>query len=540
MNEPGPSARRQDLLRALLIIAAGFWVFAPALRGDWLMDDDFYLPRNALLHDPHRLWKIWFAPGSLIEYYPIEASLQAIQWHFWHLDTLGYHLCNLLLHLAGALLVWRLLAKFGLRLAWLGGFLFAVHPAVVESVAWISEFKNTLSTPPFLLAMCFWIDFENRGHRRDYLLALGLFLVAMLCKIAMALFPFIILLHAWWRRGRVGLRDFKRAAPFAAISLVLGLVTPLVGNAFRVAHLQSASNPYIGGLSAHLALAGQSIAFYFAKCVWPLEMIPINPQWAIHPESPFSYWPWLVLAAGFAFTWSQRRTWGRHALLGLGFFLLNLLPFIGLNSVTYMGFTWVMDHFLYLPIIGLIGLAIAALETTEGRLPASLRPWLSGAIAVVLALLAWESETYADVFAGPEKLWSHCIAHNPTSWLPHNNLGTVYLEMDPPLRAEAIEQFQEALKYNPNSVEAHTNLGLAYDQTGQWEDAVRQYQRALQDNPHYGQAHANLGNVLVKLGRPEEAIPHFEEALLVNPNDDDTRATLERLKKSGNSSGAVR
>jgi hypothetical protein len=139
------------LLRALLIVAAGFWVFAPALRGDWLMDDDLYLTQNVLLHDPARLWKIWFAPGSLIEYYPIEASAQAVQWHLWHYDTLGYHLTNLILHLISALLVWRLLGKFGLRLAWLGGFLFVIHPAVVESVAWISELKNTLSLPFFLL-----------------------------------------------------------------------------------------------------------------------------------------------------------------------------------------------------------------------------------------------------------------------------------------------------------------------------------------------------------------------------------------------------
>src|SRR5271170_4808966 len=159
------------LLRALLIVAAGFWVFAPALRGDWLMDDDLYVTQNVLLNDPARLWKIWFAPGSLIEYYPIEASAQAIQWRLWHMDTLGYHATNLLLHLASALLVWRLLGKFGLRLAWLGGLIFAVHPVQVESVAWIAELKNTLSLPPLLLAMCAYIDYEERGKKRDYFLA---------------------------------------------------------------------------------------------------------------------------------------------------------------------------------------------------------------------------------------------------------------------------------------------------------------------------------------------------------------------------------
>ena len=416
------------LLRAGLIVAAGLWVFASALRGDWLMDDDFYITQNALLNVPARLWKIWFAPGSLIEYYPIEASLQALQWHFWHLDTLGYHLTNLILHLVGALLVWRLLSKFGLRLAWLGGFLFAIHPAVVESVAWISEFKNTLSLPFFLLTMCAWIDYEERRRPRDYLLALGFFLVAMLSKISMALFPLVILLYAWWKRGRIGWGDLKAAAPFFAISFVLGATTIWVGDRFRISHLQEAYSPDIGGFPARLALAGLSISFYFVKFFWPGEMLPIYPKWPVDPSSPIDFLPWLVMAGMVAWLGSKRATWGRHALLGLGFFLINLLPFIGFNSVTYMGFTWVMDHFLYIPMIGLIGLTIAALENIESRIPSPQRPWLAGITAAVLALLAWQSEVYAGMFGSPEKLWSYTAERNPSAWLAYNNLGNAYFE----------------------------------------------------------------------------------------------------------------
>jgi len=516
------------LLRALLIVAAGFWVFSPALHGDWLMDDDFYLTQNALLNDPARLWKIWFAPGSLIEYYPIEASAQAVQWHFWHMDTFGYHLTNLILHVIGALLVWRLLAKFGLRLAWLGGFLFLIHPAVVESVAWISEFKNTLSLPFFLLSMCAWIDYEKRGRSRDYFLALGLFLIAMLCKISMALFPLVILLYAWWKRGRVGWSDLKAAAPFFVISLVLGVTTIWVGHSFREAHLQSAANPQIGGFLARMALAGQSISFYFSKCVWPVEMIPIYPKWPVDPRSLLSFLPWPILGGVIGWLWTRRANWGRHALLGLGFFLLNLAPFLGFNSVTYMGFTWVMDHFLYLPLIGLIGLAIAALEDIEGRISVSMRSWLAGMTAVVLALLAWESHDYAGMFIGPEKLWTYTVEHNPTSWLAHNNLGNVMLETG--RVPEAIDQYETALQFNPASTEAHNNLGLALVQTGRTSEAIDQYEQALKLNPHFGLAHSNLGNALSREGRMPEAIDHYEQALLVNPHDSDALANLAKLK----------
>ena len=515
------------LLRAMLIAAAGFWVFSPALRGDWLMDDDFYLTQNALAGDPGRLWKIWFAPGSLLDYYPIEASLQAAQWHLWHLDTLGYHLTNVILHIIGALLVWRLLAKFGLRHAWLGGFLFAVHPVVVESVAWISEFKNTLSLPPFLLAMCAWIDFEERGRRRDYLVALGLFLVAMLCKISMAPFPVIILLYAWWKRGRVGWRDLKNATPFFVISVALGLTTILAGAWFRHTPLQSATNPPIGNFATHLALAGQTIAFYFSKAFFPVGMLFIYPKWAVDSHSVFSYLPWLVLAGAITWFWIRRATWGRHALLGCGFFLLNLAPFIGLNSVTYMSFTWVMDHFLYIPLIGLIGLAVAGLDQTESRISVPLCRAVAVITAVVLVLLAWESHDYAEAFIGPEKLWTYTLERNPGSYLPYNNLGVVMLETN--RIPEAIANYKKALQLRPDMVEAHNNLGLAYSLNGQIQKAIEQYEAALKYDPHSALAHANLGNTLSHEGRVEEAIDHYRQALQTDPRNADAIANLARL-----------
>jgi len=438
------------LLRALLIVAAGFWVFAPALRGDWLMDDDLYLTQNVLLNDPARLWKIWFSPGALIEYYPLEATAQAIQWHLWHMDTLGYHLTNLILHVVGGLLVWRLLSKFGLRLAWLGGFLFVIHPAVVESVAWISELKNTLSLPPFLLAMGCWIDYEENGRSRDYFLALGLFFVAMLCKISMALFPLVILLYAWWKGGRIGWRDLAAAGPFLVVSLALVFTSILAGDRFREALLQSPNGPDIGGLASRLALAGQSVSFYFWKSVCPTAMLPSYPKWPVNPSSPVSFLPWPILAGLIGWFWIRRASWGRHALLGFGFFLINLAPFLGFISVTYMTFTWVMDHLLYLPLIGLIGLAVAGLEKIERRISGSMRPALAWITATALVLLAWESREYSRQFAGPEKLWTYTIERDPTSWLARNNLGNVLMETG--RVPEAIDEYRRALQLNPTMV----------------------------------------------------------------------------------------
>jgi hypothetical protein len=138
------------IVQVLVIAAAVLWIYWPVLYGDWLWDDDILVTENALVHDPSGLWKIWFDPGSMIDYQPLKMSVSWLQWQFLGNDTLGYHLTNIVLHILSALLVWRLLGKFSLRLAWLGGLLFAVHPVQVESVAWIAELKNTLSLPPFL------------------------------------------------------------------------------------------------------------------------------------------------------------------------------------------------------------------------------------------------------------------------------------------------------------------------------------------------------------------------------------------------------
>jgi hypothetical protein len=516
------------MLRALLIAAAGCWVFAPALQGDWLMDDDMYLTQNVLLHDPARLWKIWFAPGSLIEYYPVEATVQAVQWHFWHRATPGYHLTNVLLHILSGLLVWRLLAKFGLRLAWLGGFLFVVHPVAVESVAWISELKNTLSLPPFLLAMIAWIDYDARRQSRDWFLALGFFVLAMLCKISMATFPFVMLLYAWWRRDRVGWGDVKAAAPFFVVSLVLGLVTTLCGGTYQTARQQFGINPVIGGLASHLALAGWSIAAYFAKCCWPVHLLFIYPQWPIEPGAITSYLPWVVLVITLAWLWSRRATWGRHVLLGLGYFLITLAPFVGFISVSYMRFTWVMDHFLYLPMIGLIGLAIAALGDIQDRLPKRWQPALAGATAVVLAILALGSHQYAETFDGPEALWSYTVAHNPGAFLAHNNLGNVLLETG---RAPgAIAEYEKAIELNPGMPEAQNNLGFALEESGRMPEAIGHFEQAVQLNPHFYIAQLNLADALAQTGQAQEAIKHYQAELELDPQNQHAREAMARLE----------
>ena len=413
-----------NLARALVIVALGWWIYLPALHGGWIWDDLVYLPQNPLLNDPDRLWKIWFVPGSFIEYYPIQQTVQWTQWELWQDDAFGYHVTNVILHLLGALLVWRLLSKLGLRLAWLGGLLFAIHPTTVESVAWISELKNTLSLPPFLLAMCAYIDFDNRRRKSDYLVSLAWFLVAMLCKISMAPFPFVLLLYTWWKRGRIGSNDLKASVPFFVISLVLGLTTIFAGIWFRPTHHMPLDQVEIGGFFARLNLIGFLGQWYFAHSLLPVSLSFFYPKEALGSFPLLPFISWAVFAGAISLLWRRRESWGRHILLGLGFFFINLAPFAGFTLPSYMKYTWAMDHFLYLPIIGLIGLAVAGMEQIDRRISGAGHVIGIVIVALLVIVLATESRHYARTFGSSEALWAHTVDCDPLSPAARDNYGS--------------------------------------------------------------------------------------------------------------------
>jgi Tfp pilus assembly protein PilF len=538
------------LLKLACIVAAGIWALSPLLPGDWGGDDDLYFVHNPLLHDPQHLWKTWFAPGSFIEYYPITETLQMVQWALWHHDAYGYVFTNIVLHLGNALLVWLLLQRLGLRQGWLGGLLFALHPLNVETVGWISEFKNTLSLSPFLLSMIAWMRFSETGRRGDYLSALALFVAAMLCKISMAPFPVVILIYAWWKRGRIDRRDLWASLPFFVVSLALGSLTILCGQWFagHYAHARY-SAPLLPGLAAHLAQAGLIAAFYFAKFFAPWTPAPYYPKWEVHPYAVASYLPWLILLVAIGVCWRKRKSWGPTVLLGLGYFFLMLAPFLGVPETSVLHFSWAMDHFLYLPMIGLIGLVVAGIEGMASQLPTVSRR--AGAILLLLVFVAlgWETHAYARISSDQETLMRYELRINPNSAASRGILADALrdkgdlagamtefqraLALDPrnanlhedfgvTLIAanrlpEAREQFQQAILLVLDYADAYDNLGAVDQQMGQPEAAIAALHRALQI-ADFAQAHNDLGNVFLQTNRAEEAVAEFQKAVRLNPD----------------------
>ena len=501
------------VLQTLILALAGLWIYWPALHGSWLWDDAGLVADNENLRSLHGLWRIWFSAPTL-DYWPLTQTVFWAEWRLWGDHPLAFHAVGLALHLLGALLVWRVLRKLGLRWAWLAALVFAIHPLAVESVAWISETKNTLSLVFFLLSLGAYVDHERTGRRSGLVLSTACFLAAMLSKASVVMLPVTLLLYCWWRRGRVAWGDLARLIPHFTIALVLGVATLH----FQSAHSAIDSAVDFRGPVVRLIGAETAVVFYLGKILFPVDLIPIYPRWALGESWPYALLSGLVLAAALGAMWARRGGWGRHALLGAGFFVINLLPVLGLARMTFMNISWVADHFVYLPMIGMIGLFAAGLEMLHRRLSSLYPALLSVGVAAVCAALAFRSRLCAAHWDNAQTLWSYTLERNPDAWMAHFNLAAA-LHREPGRLADAITHYEEALRLRPDLAEAHDNLGQALQATpGRLRDAILHYEEALRLEPGSAEAHNNLGGALEAIpGRLDEAVAQFREALRLKP-----------------------
>lgn len=530
------SPGRKLFLSLAMILAAG-WVYWPALHGGWIWDDKTEIPKIAALHGPGLFTRIWVAPDTG-DYYPLKVTVEWLQWQAWGNDTFGYHVTNVVLHAGSGLLLWWLLRRLGVRCARFAGLLFIVHPLVVESVAWVDEIKNTLSLPFLLLALIAYVDHDERGRRLSYGLSLLAFLAAMLSKSSVVMFPCVLLLYGWWRRGTVRGADLRATAPFFGVSLVLGLVAIRFQQVYGLAGDGTID---LGGWPTRIARAGEVAAFYLSKGLFPVGLMPIYPRWPVEAASPAAVLPWLGLAALSAWLWTRRKTWGRHVIFGLGWFLLNLVPVLGFVPISHLRFTWAMDHLAYLPLVGLVGLAAGSLGALDHRWARS-RPvwrWIAlGAAAAICALLAVESRGYAARFRSGEELWGYELERNPDAWVARDNLGEALFERG--AVPEAIAQYQAAERLAPDFVYAHLNLGLAWAALGRWAEAIGEDREAVRLKPGWAGTNKVLADTLSRAGRPAEAIPYYRRALQILPDFPQAENGLgSALARTGDFRGAL-
>ena len=527
-------------LFALALIAVTALVYLPAWNGKPIWDDNRHITQPEL-----RSWQgladIWTRIGATQQYYPLVHSVFWIEQKIWGDSVLGYHLVNIVLHALGAVVLLQILLRLKIPGAWLAAGLFALHPVQVESVAWISEIKNTLSGLFFFCTILAYLNFDENRSRGAYFGSLALFLFGLMCKTVIAPLPAIILVALWWKRGRLRLRDdVVPLVPFFALGIGAGLFTAWVeqtfvgaqGSAFTLSILQR-------GL-----IAARDFWFYLFKLVWPAKLTFIYARWQISDAVWWQYLFPLALALLLVVLWRQRKN-SRAPLAATLVFLGLLFPALGFVNVYPFLYSFVADHFQYLACVGPLTLVAAGITMGLDFVAPEkvfLRPTVYAALLLVLGLLSWrQCRDYRDI----ETLWRTTIVRNPDCWMAYSNLGSFLSErgnVDEAIRdfrkalelwpdqskdhnnlgkalvqrgrvAEAMDQFQTALRISPDDPDTETNIGAALLQQGDVDGAISHLQRAVEKWPRYAPAHINLGNALLQKREADAAIAEYGKTL---------------------------
>jgi tetratricopeptide (TPR) repeat protein len=518
---------RNFLVSWLLLVGLALVVYAPALNGQFLWDDDAHVTRPEL-RSLDGLRRIWLEPGATQQYYPLVHSAFWIEHRLWGDDVVGYHVVSVLLHGTCAALLLLILRKLKIDGAWIAAAIFVVHPVLVESVAWISELKNTLSLTFFLAALLVYVDFDRNRGRSTYLLALGLFVLGLLTKTVGATLPGVLLVLFWWQRGRVSWRsDVVPLIPWFAVGTAAGVVTAAIERSTLGA--QGAAFDWTAG--ERLVLAGRAAWFYLGKILWPSDLLFVYPRW----ELPTA-WPWAVAPiAGVGVVglcWIIRAR-SRAPLAVTLIYLGTLFPALGFVNVYPFVFSFVADHFAYLPAIAIVVAASATLSRIPSLARAPrLRTSLAASVITLLGVLSWRQ---CAVYADAETLYRTTLAGNPSCYLCLNNLGTMAVAQGD--SNAAIERFEAALRIQPDLPETQNNLANLLLERGDVGQAIDHYRRSLAMAPRNVIARTNLGIALVRSGRLEEAASEFEEALRTMPGYGPAAQNLDVLRRFGVKTG---
>ena len=491
--------------------------YRPAWNGGFIWDDDAHVTQPHL-RSWHGLYRVWFDLGATQQYYPLLHSAFWIEHKLWGDAPLGYHLVNIFLHVVAALMVAAVLRRLEIPGAYLAAAIFALHPVQVESVAWITELKNTLSAAFYLAAAWLYICFDQGVGRhgpmkkRFYCGALALFVLGLLSKTVTATLPAALLVIFWWKRGRLSWRrDVLPLVPFFVLGAAAGLFTAWVERKLIGAEGAAFDLTWID----RCLIAGRVIWFYLGKLLWPANLIFIYPRWHIDPSVWWQYVFLLAALMSAAALWALRRRW-RGPLAGALYFVGTLFPVLGFFNIFPFIYSFVADHFQYLAGLGVIVVASAAMAMFAERRPVPFRYagyFACLALLAVLACLTWrQCRMYGDL----ESLYRTTLEKNPECWMAHMNLGTVLGKKGLP--DDELEQYKQTLLLHPDYPEAINNIGVVLEKKGQTQDAIEHYKRAIAMKPEYAEAYNNLGIVRVRLGQMQEAIDSFERALKANPD----------------------
>ena len=498
-----PSAHRFTRQNFLPILALGLLVvicYLPAMLWGGFVWDDNICVKVEPVQEVSGLWQIWFAPSALGEeghYWPLVYTTFWLEHKLWGFDPAGYHMVNVLLHLANVLLLWHLLRRLVVPGAWVVAAVFAVHPLHVESVAWIIERKDVLSGLFYLASALVWMRFVEKPSSRRYVCSLALYAAGLLSKSIVVTLPAALLIWHWWKQGRVTSTDLLRLVPFFLVGLVI-----TVGD---LAFYQSVEPLALGySFTERTLIAARALWFYAGKLLWPTNLAVIYPLWDIRVADPLA-WGYFIAAVALAIIlWHFRQRIGRGPLAGALFFAVTLSPVLGFVDYGYMQFAFVADRFQYLAGIGVMAVVIGMAAYGVRHISDLWQKVSLGSTAMVLVVFGVLTWQQTSIYRDEETFYRHIIALNPQARNAHLNISkTLY---DQARYEEALEAARVAVEQRPDHFDTHANLGGVITALGRFDEAEPHLRHAIALNPQEWHAYLNLGKVLGGQGRYEEAL----------------------------------
>jgi len=526
------------MLMVLIPAMMAVLVYLPALDAEFIdYDDPLYVTENewvlrGLSADE---WQKTWTERVAGNWHPITMLSHQLDVTLYGLNPRGHHATSLLLHAINASLFYLLLLSLFARpgSALVAALLFALHPFNVDSVVWIAERKNVLSTFFWLVATLWYVRFTRVPSVTAMLAIMFSYLLGLMSKPMLVTFPLTLLLLDVWPLRRV--QGFDRDSWSTWIKLiqeksVLFLLT-IIFSAFTLLTQFPQGNehhPVVQPLWARCMFAVEHYRMYLEKFFWPVNFSVLYPRLEMPPDLQSVFWSGVILIIFTALALGLMRRKPAWAL-GWFWFIGTLFPVVGLVGI---GQHSIADRYMYVPMMGLLIALVYGVPECSSR-------WFRGircvmAVGAIIACV-WTTRLALPFWNNSEVLYKRAIDVTEGNYIMMSNLGRQYMLQD--RTTEAIVLFQEAMALFPYHAPTCNNLGFALSSQGLDDEAINHYEAALALDPTYGTARINLARSLVKTGRIREALPHYEMLIKAHPESaevrDGYRIAREKLGWSG-------
>jgi len=533
MNQK-PTGRYRDLIICLVLAAATLAVYWQVRTHEFVAyDDQEYVYENVYVQAGlTRESIVWaFTTGHASNWHPLTWLSHMLDCQIYGLNPAGHHITNLLFHIANTLLLFIVLKRMT-RARWQSAFaaaLFALHPLHVESVAWVAERKDVLSTLFWMLTMWAYAGYVDKRESVTatshfpifrYLLVIVLFALGLMSKPMLVTLPFVLLLIDFWPLGRVD-RDIslgnsrfatywklvREKTPLFTLSIASSVITYLVQQ-------RGEAVEYWGYLPLRVRLANAVVAYirYVDKMLWPRDLAVLYP-YARDRISALLVISAVLLLACVSFGVYRLRRRCPYLLTGWAWYLGTMVPVIGIIQV---GMQAIADRYTYIPLIGLfiiVAWGISDLVPKRRYRQVGLGIPAAAAVAALMICTWFQVGHWRNSVA----LFTHALESTTDNWIMHSNMGHVFFDRGDLARAAA--HYSAAIEIEPRSIKPHYNLGTVLVEQGKLDEAVALYREAVRLDPDYADAHNNLGNILERRGKFDEAAAHYREAIRSDPDD---------------------